>query len=241
MVVSTPTSAVLRPEVGIPVFSVVIVAPESPSIRELALRLQDEGLACSIIPDKDRALERLKEKPAHLVLLDIEAVGDGHLPSEFLAAAGRERPALMAIVSPGNLSNIATEAELADFVIMPFSVDEAAVRVKRALRQKASTEGGDVIVFGPLSIDKASCEVRLDGDLVEMTFKEYELLLFLIKNRGRVFSRQVLLDRVWGHDYYGGDRTVDVHIRRLRSKIESSGHSFIETVRNVGYKFIRDI
>ena len=66
------------------------------------------------------------------------------------------------------------------------------------------------------------------------------ILLFLIKNRGRVFSRQVLLDRVWGHDYYGGDRTVDVHIRRLRSKIEETGHSFIETVRNVGYKFIRE-
>jgi len=228
------------PEAGSTLFSVMIVAPESPATVELVRRLQDEGLAISVIPDSELALQRLRERPSQLVLMDLTASADGHLPSEFLAASGRQRPALMAIVSATDLDRIAGELEFADFIIKPFSVDEAAVRVKRALQRQASAEGGDVIGFGPLSIDKASCEVRLDGVLVEMTFKEYELLLFLIKNRGRVFSRQVLLDRVWGHDYYGGDRTVDVHIRRLRSKIEETGHCFIETVRNVGYKFVRD-
>ncbi len=70
-----------------------------------------------------------------------------------------------------------------------------------------------------------------------MTFKEYELLKFLAKDQGRVFTRETLLNKVWGYDYFGGDRTVDVHVRRLRSKIELSGQTFIETVRNIGYRF----
>jgi DNA-binding response OmpR family regulator len=78
------------------------------------------------------------------------------------------------------------------------------------------------------------------GNPVMLTFREYELLKFLASNRGRVFTREALLNRVWGYDYYGGDRTVDVHIRRLRSKIEDASHTFIETVRNIGYKFNKD-
>ena len=88
-----------------------------------------------------------------------------------------------------------------------------------------------------LVIDLANCEVRVGGKIVELTFKEYELLKFLARDRGRVFSREALLNKVWGYDYFGGDRTVDVHVRRLRSKIEISGQTFIETVRNIGYRF----
>ena len=77
----------------------------------------------------------------------------------------------------------------------------------------------------------------VEGVVVELTFKEYELLKLLAGHPGRVYTREVLLDKIWGYDYYGGDRTVDVHIRRLRSKIEDSNHIFIETVRNIGYRF----
>ena len=77
--------------------------------------------------------------------------------------------------------------------------------------------------------------------VVELTFKEYELLKFLASNRGRVYTREALLNKVWGYDYYGGDRTVDVHVRRLRSKIEDSKRTFIETVRNIGYRFIKEV
>jgi two-component system alkaline phosphatase synthesis response regulator PhoP len=105
---------------------------------------------------------------------------------------------------------------------------------------KTNPETGEIIRRGDLSIDVEMCEVSLGGNLVELTFKEYELLKFLATYPGRVHSRDVLLDRVWGYDYYGGDRTVDVHIRRLRSKIEDHNHTFIDTVRNVGYRFRRD-
>jgi DNA-binding response OmpR family regulator len=85
-----------------------------------------------------------------------------------------------------------------------------------------------------------TCEVTVNGSIVELTFKEYELLKLMASNPGRVYTREVLLNKIWGYDYFGGDRTVDVHIRRLRSKIEDSGHSYIETVRNIGYKFIKN-
>jgi len=96
---------------------------------------------------------------------------------------------------------------------------------------------GELIKCDGLVIDLAKCEVTMGCKVVELTFKEYELLKFLASNRGRVYTREALLDKVWGYDYYGGDRTVDVHIRRLRSKIEDSKHTFIETVRNIGYRF----
>jgi two-component system alkaline phosphatase synthesis response regulator PhoP len=86
-------------------------------------------------------------------------------------------------------------------------------------------------------IDSGKCEVLLGGKAIVLTFKEYQLLKFLAANKGKAFTREALLNKVWGWDYYGGDRTVDVHIRRLRSKIEDMNHSFIETIRNIGYRF----
>ena len=124
-----------------------------------------------------------------------------------------------------------------DFVVKPWEASEVTVRIKRILKQKGDIESEDIIRCGDLVIDSAKCEVSLSGKPVILTFKEYQLLKFLANNKGKVFTRDVLLDKVWGWDYYGGDRTVDVHIRRLRSKIEDSTHTFIETVRNIGYKF----
>jgi len=86
-------------------------------------------------------------------------------------------------------------------------------------------------------LNLTKCEVSLANNVIPLTFKEYELLKLLATNPGKVFNREALLNRVWGYDYYGGDRTVDVHIRRLRSKIEDATHNFIETVRNIGYRF----
>jgi DNA-binding response OmpR family regulator len=90
-----------------------------------------------------------------------------------------------------------------------------------------------------LVIDPDTCEVTVEGRKADLTYKEYELLKLLASNKGHVFTREALLDKIWGYDYYGGDRTVDVHVRRLRSKIEQS-NTYIETVRNIGYKFIKD-
>lgn len=106
------------------------------------------------------------------------------------------------------------------------------------LKKVVPADSENLIKTGDLVIDVNKYEVLLNGNKVGLTFKEYELLKFLSSNRGRVYSRDQLLDKIWGYDYYGGTRTVDVHIRRLRSKIEDKKHVFIETVRNIGYKFI---
>ncbi len=109
--------------------------------------------------------------------------------------------------------------------------------MRRLLAQHGPIESDDVLRQGALAIDTAGYRVYVDGALVELTFKEYELLRFLAMHPGRVYSREALLDKVWGYDYFGGARTVDVHIRRIRSKIERDAFTFIETVRSVGYRF----
>jgi DNA-binding response OmpR family regulator len=124
-----------------------------------------------------------------------------------------------------------------DFLLSPYDGRELALRVKRQLNIVQNGASGELIRCDGLLIDLARCEVTLEGRIIELTFKEYELLKLLAVNSGRVYSREALLDQVWGYDYYGGDRTVDVHVRRLRSKIEDATHTFIETVRNVGYRF----
>ena len=94
-----------------------------------------------------------------------------------------------------------------------------------------------LLTAGDLIINTTQAEVFLSGRAIDLTFREYELLRFLASHPGRMYSRDALLNYVWGYDYFGGDRTVDVHIRRLRSKIEDAGHNFIDTVRNMGYRF----
>jgi DNA-binding response OmpR family regulator len=130
---------------------------------------------------------------------------------------------------------LASEAD--DFVLEPVHPEELALRVRRLVRKGGINESKYQLSHGYLTIDTEGCQVFLDGVPVDLTFKEYELLSFLAKNPGKVRTRAVLLNQVWGYDYYGGERTVDVHIRRLRVKLESGDHTFIETVRGIGYRF----
>ncbi len=110
------------------------------------------------------------------------------------------------------------------------------LRIQRII-ELTNNVNKNIITCNDLRIDTDKCEVSLAGELLDLTFTEYELLKYLASNRSRVFSREALLTNVWGYNYYGGERTVDVHIRRLRGKIEVGGRVFVETVRNIGYKF----
>jgi DNA-binding response OmpR family regulator len=122
-----------------------------------------------------------------------------------------------------------------DFVLMPLVPAELYARV-RQLDWKSATFGSDeVIKIDDLVIDIAGYEVKIGGRRIELTHQEFELLRFLAQHRGRVFTRHALLERAWGYQYAGGTRTVDIHVRRVRSKLGASG-ALIETVRNVGYK-----
>src|SRR5690606_21959860 len=124
-----------------------------------------------------------------------------------------------------------------DLAPTPLDADALRLRMSRLIWAQSGAEDGPVIRPGSLLIDLERYKVTVDGQVVDLTYKEYELLRFLASNPGKPFTREALLNQVWGYDYYGGSRTVDVHVRRSRSKIEQR-EQFIDTVRNVGYRFV---
>jgi DNA-binding response OmpR family regulator len=124
-----------------------------------------------------------------------------------------------------------------ELLISPFTPAELEARIVRARRQVGSSDEVETIRIGSLEVDLATYQVTVAGEPIDFAFKEYELLRFLVTHPGRVFSREALLNRVWGYDYYGGARTVDVHVRRLRAKLGAEHAGRIKTVRGVGYRF----
>jgi DNA-binding response OmpR family regulator len=144
---------------------------------------------------------------------------------------------LVLLARPDQLASIDATLPLDDFITVPVASEELALRLRRLLWRKTGLDEASIARAGDLVMDMANYKVYVGDAPVSLTYKEFELLRFLMVNRGKVFTREALLNRVWGYEYYGGARTVDVHIRRLRSKIETGADVYIETVRNVGYRF----
>ncbi|OGO01980.1 MAG: hypothetical protein A2Y72_05380 [Chloroflexi bacterium RBG_13_53_26] len=217
----------------------LIVADGSEQVRELSLGLAEKGFLCSIASAEDDSLRDVGTLSADLVVIAVDGAAPGSetrsLPQRLKA---QTRLPVVTLLSNESLDVLDSAVDMDDFVMAPWNTTELIARVRRILQRKPDANNKDLIKCGDLTIDLAKCEVVFRNRLVELTFKEYELLRFLVSNKGRVFSREALLNSVWGYDYYGGDRTVDVHIRRLRSKLDESG--CIETVRNIGYRFRDD-
>lgn len=141
----------------------------------------------------------------------------------------------LAAVTVGQAQRLDGNDGFDDFILVPYIPAELYMRVRRAEWRRSEFAGKERIKIGSMCIDLAGHEVTLDGRPVDLTHQEFALLKFLSQNRGRVFSREQLLNRVWGVNYYGGSRTVDIHVRRLRMKLGVMAEP-IETVRGVGYK-----
>ena len=214
--------------------NLLIIAKENKELVGLSSELIRNGFECSISLNGNVLIEQLATQAPDLVLVEL----DGYPGTwELVHKIKQESPvALIALVARGSTDSVDGNLLVDDFLISPYDARELVLRAKRLLN-KTRSRNGEVIRCGDLLIDQVKCEVTLSGKVVMLTFKEYELLKFLTSNPDRVFTRETLLNSVWGYDYYGGDRTVDVHIRRLRSKIEDSSHTFIKTVRNIGYRF----
>lgn len=148
-----------------------------------------------------------------------------------LRAAGNGLPAML-LVTEGGLAALSPEWAPQDFVLVTAGPAELEARIRLLLAESAD----EVIRAGRLEIDESAYTARLDGLRLDLTYTEFELLRFFAAHPGRVFGRDQLLSEVWGHDYFGGTRTVDVHVRRLRAKL-GDADSLIGTVRNVGYRF----
>ncbi len=218
-------------------FSVFIIADESQAVKKLHSGLAQKGFACSIASDGEELVRQVVEQTPDLVLVEMDSHSVDSRRELSQRIKGERHLPIIALVSKERLYGLDGDLNIDDFVITPCDVTELALRIKRLLHRTSNMRSGELIKCGDLIIDLAKCEVSVEGRLIALTFREYELLKFLAGSRGRVFTREALLNKVWGYDYYGGDRTVDVHIRRLRSKIEDSSHTFIETVRNIGYRF----
>jgi two-component system alkaline phosphatase synthesis response regulator PhoP len=217
---------------------VFIIANESDQARKLKAELAQRGLDCLVVPHNDGAIEQIAGQSPGVMLLDTDEATFGSEVWELAQRIRQERQIpLIALISGEKFNGLHSSTSIDDFVVKPWEATEVTARIKRILRQKERIDSEDIIRCGDLVIDSAKCTVSLGGKPIILTFKEYQLLKFLANNKGKVFTREALLNKVWGWDYYGGDRTVDVHIRRLRSKIEDPTHTFIETVRNMGYKF----
>jgi len=148
-----------------------------------------------------------------------------------------QKAPLVLLVRQEQLAGIDVAWPIDDFLVFPISPEELAMRLRRAIWRRTGIDAANTLRTGVLLVDLANYKVFVSDQPVNLTFKEFELLRFLMTNRGKVFTREALLNRVWGYEYFGGARTVDVHIRRLRSKIETGATVYIETVRNVGYRF----
>lgn len=220
---------------------ILIVTEESEEIKKLAQGLSRAGFPFSFVrPDADTIAEISKVSPS-LVMVEISEALSYHRAGDLCREVKREMSLpVMALIPKWALSNLVPSFPIDDFVVIPCDEREFTLRIGWLLQTTGNPNFGEVVKGGELVIDTARAEVTLNGNRIDLTYREYELLRFLIANKGHVFSREALLNKVWGYDYYGGDRTVDVHIRRLRSKIEVGDRNYIETVRNIGYRFRDD-
>lgn len=166
------------------------------------------------------------------------ALGESVLPGE---REPSETPPVLVCVTLEDLESDlfpSGDGEFEDFLVVPCSEAELEWRLRRLARRSFAESSGSCLEVGRIALDPNTYQVRLSGRVVPMAWMEFQLLKFLMENVGRVFTRDVLLSSVWGFDSFGGTRTVDVHIRKLRSKLEIHGEQYFRTVKNVGYGMV---
>lgn len=191
-----------------------------------------------ILPAVPTAL--LEAKPSDLIMVDArkDLAGSRSL-TQLLRATGISVPLLL-VLTEGGMAAVTASWAADDVVVDSASPAEVEARIRLAVTRAANTEetAPQKIQAAGIVIDEDSYTARVHGTVLNLTYKEFELLKYLAQHPGRVFSRAQLLNEVWGYDYYGGTRTVDVHIRRLRAKLGAENEKLISTVRNVGYRLI---
>ncbi|MCY6959450.1 response regulator transcription factor [Clostridium brassicae] len=222
----------------------ILIVDDEIHIQELIkFNLENNGYEVLCASDGIEALKTAKKYMPQLILLDVMLPGmDGYdvckeirkdntisnIPIIMITAKGEELDKILGL-----------ELGADDYIIKPFSIRELVARVKAVLRRTRIQYIDNVYCFGNVSIDFQKHEILKDDVKIDLTLKEFELLEVLIKNKGRVMTRDFLLDKIWGYEYIGETRTVDVHIRHLRKKVEDDDKNprYIETIRGIGYRF----
>lgn len=211
------------------------------AIRDLMLyTLGASGFQAKGFPDSTFFWQAMTEEKPELILLDIMLPGEDGitiLKKLRASAATANIPIIMATAKGSEFDKvIGLDTGADDYLVKPFGMMEMVARIKAVMRRTAP-KADQVLTCGDIVLDEVRHIVTVDGKQVVLTLKEYELLKLLMENAGQVFTRDILLSRIWGQDYLGETRTVDVHIGTLRTKLAKGGEK-IETVRGVGYKMV---
>jgi two-component system, OmpR family, response regulator RegX3 len=222
---------------------VLLIEDEAGLGEALEYQLQREGYEVERLTDGAEGLDRFRTKGADLVLLDLMLPG---LPGEEVCKEIRRSSSVPIIMLTARDSEIdkvvGLEIGADDYVTKPFSTRELMARIKAVMRRISTDRDSDdgVLEGGGIRLDPDRFEVVVRGNSVHMPRKEFELLELLMENSGRVLTRETLIDHIWGSDYFGDTRTLDVHIKRLRAKCEEDPHEpkHLVTIRGLGYKFM---
>ncbi|CAB4562117.1 MAG: winged helix-turn-helix domain-containing protein [Candidatus Nanopelagicus sp.] len=222
---------------------ILIVEDEESVIDPLELLLSKEGFTIETARDGREALEKFEKVLPDLVLLDlmIPIISGTEVCRQIRAKS--QVPIIMLTAKDTEVDKVVgLELGADDYIVKPYSKAELVARIKAVLRRQGgevTSEVSGVITAGPISIDIDRHLVMINGAATSLPLKEFELLEFLLRNKGRVLTRTQLIDRVWGSDYFGDTKTLDVHIKRLRAKIENDPANpvYIQTIRGLGYKF----
>jgi two-component system response regulator RegX3 len=221
---------------------VLVVEDEESFSDPLSYMLRNEGFEVAVAPTGPEALEEFDRHGADLVLLDLMLPG---LPGTEVCRQLRNRstvPVIMLTAKDSEIDKVVgLELGADDYVTKPFSSRELVARIRAVLRRHGQAEEPDdaALEAGPVRMDVERHTVSVSGRGVQLPLKEFELLEMLLRNAGRVLTRMQLIDRVWGADYVGDTKTLDVHVKRLRAKIEPDPAvpRYLVTVRGLGYKF----
>ncbi|NPV29302.1 MAG: response regulator transcription factor [Firmicutes bacterium] len=222
---------------------ILVVDDEESIVKLVSFNLKKEGFQTVSAADGREAWEAVQREKPDLIVLDVMLPEmDGFSLCRLLRQEGIKTPILMLTAKDEEIDKVlGLEIGADDYLTKPFSPRELVARVRAILRRTGEREQSfeEKLEFGDLTIFPGRYEVRLKGELLSLTPKEFELLLMLSRSAGLVLSREYILQKLWGYDFYGDTRVVDVHISHLREKIEEDpGHPrYIKTVRGVGYKF----
>ncbi len=217
---------------------ILVVEDDRNILQILKLYLEKTGYSVITCERGDTAFDTFEKTQPAIVLLDVMLPGcDGY---EVLTRIRKisNTPVIMLTAKGDILDKVnGLEAGADDYIPKPFDIKELLARIRAVLRRVPEEENRKKVVKGNLSVSLDTYEVKLDGKRIEMPPKELEVLYFLARHEGKVFSREQLLEQVWGFDYFGDSRTVDVHIKRIREKLMAAKGWQIRTVWSVGYKF----
>ena len=223
--------------------TILVVEDEEPLADSVKYNLEREGFEVLVAPDGNAGLESFRTHHPSLVILDLMLPGLSGLDVCRAVRSESDVPIIIVTAKDSEADKV-TGLELGadDYVTKPFSVRELISRVRANLRRSqmpAPTAAPEVLRGGPVELDAGRHEVSVNGESISLPPKEFELLELFLARQGRLLTRDFLIAEVWGPDYFGDTKTLDVHIKRLRSKIEADPHrpAHLVTVRGLGYKF----